>query len=371
MVEFNLLCIFIILLVVLSLKLYLQYSNYNTYKCNCNEKCNCKENGKCNCNGNCNCNEDGTCNCNEKCNCNGKCNCNEMSLLLNKVKIETQNKINSVSEQGAYEGFTSYNQSLNNNNNNIISYINKDEKKNLMLFYKPNCTYCNDFLSVWYKIINYLPNNINYEEINTEKDEESNQKANQYKITGVPTLILNTGNKNELYIGNRSYEDIELFLNKNGIILTERTFEEFDDTGYGTEPKPTDPTNPNCPAVTFDSQLDVENDDYMFQIFNSQGQYGYATGGNKERKLLTPFAAAYSVVDSYLSSLPDSKNMEECSTLYSRDIRGFGLCDREKLDEILEYEEKVKNGSGEARFIGTNYKTNNDIVKAIKESCNL
>ena len=337
MVEFNLLCIFIILLVILSLKLYLQYSSYNTYKCNCN----------------------------------GKCNCKEMSELLNKVKIETQNKINSVSEQGAYEGFTSYNQSLNNNNNNnIISYINKDEKQNLMLFYKPSCTYCNDFLSVWYKIINYLPNNINYEEINTEKD-ENNKKVNQYKITTVPTLILNTGNSNEVYIGNRSYEDIERFLNKNGIHLTERTFEEFDDTGYGTEPKPTDPTNPNCPAVTFDSHLDVANDDYMFQIFNSQGQYGYATGGNKEGKLLTPFAAAYSVVDSYLSSLPDSKNMEECSTLYSRDIRGFGLCDSEKLEDILKYEEKVKNGSGEARFIGTNYKTNNDIIKAIKDACEL
>jgi len=288
--------------------------------------------------------------------------------ILNQVKIETQKKINFVSEQGSYEGFTSYNQSLNNN---IISYINKDEKHNLMLFYKPSCSYCNEFLPVWYKIINNLPNHIIYEEINTEKDEESKKKANQYKINTVPTLILNTGNKHNFYIGNRSYEDIERFLNKNGIHLTERTFEEFDDTGYGTESKPTVQTNPNCPAVTFDSHLDVANDDYMFQIFNSQGQYGYAIGGHKEGKLLTPFAASYSVVDSYLSSLPDTKNMEECTNLYSKDIRGFGLCDSEKLDDILKYEDKVKNGSGIARFIGTNYKTNNDIVKAIKEACEL
>ena len=341
MVEFDLFCIFIILLALLTLKLYLQYSSYNTYKCDCKEE-------------------------------QAHCNCKEMESLLKKVKIETQKKINSVSAQGTYEGFTSYNQTLNNN---IISYINKDEKIKLMLFYKTSCSYCNNFLPIWYKIINHLPNNIIYEEINTEKDDESNKKANQYKITTVPTLILNYGNSNnngnKIYIGNRSYEDIERFLNKNGITLTERTFEEFDDTGFGTEPPPPAPTNPNCPAVTFDSHLDVANDDYMFQIFNEQGQYGYATGGNKEGKLLTPFAAAYSVIDSYLSSLPDTKNMEECSTLYSKDIRGFGLCDDEKLDEILNYEEKVKNGSGEARFIGTNYKTNNDIIKAIKSSCQL
>ena len=71
-----------------------------------------------------------------------------------------------------------------------------------------------------------------------------------------------------------------------------------------------------------------------------------AKGGNKEGKLLTPFAASYSVIDSYLSSLIDPNHIEECSTLYSKDIRGFGLCDDEKLDDILKYGENVKNGSG-------------------------
>lgn len=337
MVEFDLFCIFIILLSLLTLKLYLQYSSYNTYKCDCKEE-------------------------------QEHCNCKEMESLLKKVKIETQKKINSVSAQGTYEGFTSYNQTLNNN---IISYINKDEKIKLMLFYKTSCSYCNDFLPIWYQVINNLPNNVKYEEINSDKDNESNKKTNSYKITSVPTIILLINNEKKIYMGNRTYNEIKRFLNHYGINLISKTFEEFDDSGYSAEPEPTSLTNPNCPAVTFDSQFDVANDDYMYQIFNSDGQYGYATGGFKEGKMLSPFAASYSVVDSYLSSIPDTKNMDECATLYSKDIRGFGLCDIDKLNDILSYQTQIQNGSGKERISDTNYNTNNNVVNAIKKSCEL
>ena len=63
--------------------------------------------------------------------------------------------------------------------------------------------------------------------------------------------------------------------------------------------------------------------------------------------------------------------MEECATLYSKDIRGFGLCDTEKLDDILSYDEKVKNGEAKIRFQGTNYDNNKKVVSAIKEACEL
>ena len=63
--------------------------------------------------------------------------------------------------------------------------------------------------------------------------------------------------------------------------------------------------------------------------------------------------------------------MTECATLYGRDIRGFGLCDTEKLDEILSYGEKVKNGEAKIRFQGTNYDNNKKVVSAIKEACEL
>ena len=91
--------------------------------------------------------------------------------------------------------------------------------------------------------------------------------------------------------------------------------------------------NQFCPSVTFDKQADVANDKYMFQIFNADGQYGYAVGGNNKDKMFTPFTAAYSTVDSYLSSLPDVKNAKECASLYATEIRGFGLCDDEQLNK--------------------------------------
>lgn len=357
MIEFNLVCIFIILLFILSLKLYLQVSNNN---CNCKHKCNCNKirsnddssDGDGNGDGDDDNDGDG-----------------DMKLLLNKIKLETEKKINSAIQQGTYEGFIGY---LNNDtNDNIISYVNKDEKTKVMLFYKTSCSYCNDFLPIWYKIINNLPKTIIYEEIDIDKNQDNNKKANEYNITTVPTIILVSNNNKQVYIGDRSYKDIERFLKKNKINLIDSTFEEFDDTGFGSEPKPTELLNVNCPAVSFDSNLDVANDDYMFQIFNEQGQYGYAKGSNKPGNLLTPFNASYSVVASYLTSLPDTKNIEECSNLYSKNIRGFGLCDNEKLDTILNYEKNIKNGSEAVRFNNTDYSINDTIVKAIKTSCEL
>ena len=342
MLETHLLYIFIILIILLSFKVFLQHTRSNKCKCDC------------------------TCKCAGKCggNCPYKDN---LKQLLEQDKLVTEKKINKAIEKGIIEGFGTFNEL----DTTIISYINKDEQITLMFFYKPDCSYCSDFLPTWYKIVNNLPNTIMYEEINVSKDNENNTKANDYNITTVPTLILNNGNDKIIYKGNRSYNDIDRFLKANGVNLIDRSFEEFDDTGYGTEPLPTEPQNPNCPAVTFDSQLEVANDDYMYQIFNAKGQYGYVKGGYKENKILSPFVAAYSTLDSYLSSLPDTKNMEECATLYSKDIRGFGLCDSEKLDEILSYEEKVKNGTAKLRFQGTNYNNNKKVVSAIKKACDL
>ena len=92
--------------------------------------------------------------------------------------------------------------------------------------------------------------------------------------------------------------------------------------------QPTNALSANCPLVTFDKEIDIANDSYMYQIFNSSGQYGYATGGYNADKLLTPFQAAYSTIDSYLSSLPDDndptknsyKNVNECANLYANNI---------------------------------------------------
>ena len=272
-----------------------------------------------------------------------------------------------------------------NNNDNIISYLNKGNSTKVMLFYKASCHYCSEFMPVWYKIVNNLSNNVLYEEIECEKDFK---KANEYQISSVPTIILLVNNEKKVYIGEKEYSNIMKFLKYNGVNLVERSFEEFDSTGYDIPKIPTGNDYNNnrikndknmCPIVTFDSQLDIANNNYMFQIFNADGQYGYALGSNKgngistniNNSTLSPFNAAYSTVDSYLSSLPDGANISECANTYSNQIRGFGLCDKTQLNNILQYQTTTKNGTAIPRFDGTDYSTNKQIVTAIKNVCKL
>lgn len=376
MIETHLCCILLILVIVLILKLYLQYSE--TYTQNliktkvCHDKsCMCKQ---------------------------------DMNVLLKQMNINTNSKIYYAEEQGIIEGFnsvggedggaSSYGLYTNGKldggdsvgsggvgssgdnsklkNETIISYINKDSQAKLMLFYKSSCNYCTDFLPIWYKIINDLPNNVLYEEINSDKDNESNKKANSYNITSVPTLILIVNNNKKMYMGNRTYKDIDTFLKSNGINLVARTFEEFDDSGYSLIPSPIAPVNKNCPAVTFDKQIDLANDVHMYQLFGD-GQYGYSSGtdNNISKSVLSPFSAAYSVVDSYLNSIPNKSKMNECASLYSKDIIGLGLCDNEQLTKILSYKDMVNSGTNTARVDGTNYDSNINVVKAIRRACDM
>jgi len=312
--------------------------------------------------------------------------------LLNKMRLETDMKINEAIEAGYKEGFQSMNggmdinsmsggSGITNNADKIVPYSKfKDATTNtIMLFYKKTCHFCSEFLPTWYRVVNDLPNGVKYEEIECN---ENVKKAGEYNITGVPTLILLSNDEKKIYMGNRSYDDISRFLKLNGVNIVKRTFEEFDSSGYDT----TDNTNPtptsgnsNCPAVTFDKQLDFAADKYMFQIFNQDGQYGYATGGTKDGSLLSPFNAAYSVLDSYLSSLPDPSdptknsylNVNECANIYSKQIKGFGICDANSLNKIASYDSNIKYGLNTNRVSDTNYSTNKKVVGAIKSACGL
>ena len=379
MIEFKLCCIFLILVIVLILKYILQYSETYSSKYLPNLI-----------------NTQRTKTCHDK-----NCMCNKnMSVLLRDMEINTNSKINYAEEQGIIEGFeavggedggySAYGLYTNDKidgegsggrgggsgesgggskNETIISYNNRESQIKLILYYKTSCHYCTEFLPTWYKIINNLPNDILYEEINIDKDNESNKKANSNKISSVPTIILNIDNNKKIYMGNRTYNDIEKFLKVNGVNLVARTFEEFDD-GYSSTPSPTPVANQNCPAVTFDKQIDLANDVYMYQIF-SDGQYGYASGGTKPGNLMSPFSAAYSIVDSYLNSIPDTKNMNECASLYASDIIGLGLCDTDNLSNILTYKDNINSGEYTSRINGTNYDSNKKVVNAIKYACDM
>ena len=70
--------------------------------------------------------------------------------------------------------------------------------------------------------------------------------------------------------------------------LIDRTFENFASTGYSNDTSPTAKSPPNiCLNVNFDTKTDIAQDKYMFQIFNENGQYGYADGGNNPGNIIS------------------------------------------------------------------------------------
>ncbi len=346
---------------------------------------------------------------------NNKKSDNSFQDTLNNIISNTHTQINKACEEGyceAFQSFTKNNTDTNTNTNTdtntstqtdiqsvdkgyLTSYIHKEDDIKVQLFYKTNCTYCKEFMPTWVKLINNLPNNATYEEINSENN---NKLFSENNITTVPTIILlvnnennineNNINKKKIYMGDRSYNDIKKFFKNNGVNLIQRNLEDFNNSSkYSdiTDNKNNKDNkdnknnkNPNCPSVSFDKQIDLEKDTYMYQIFNSDGQYGYAIGSNKNN-VLTPYMAAFSTVDSYLSSLPDDKNntknsyknLNECALLYADDIINFGLCDEEQLNNILDYQKNIESGSNIYRVDNTNYSTNNKVVSAIKKVCNM
>lgn len=303
---------------------------------------------------------------------------------LDNIITHTKRKINKAVEKGYLEAFTSNTYQNNNQENGYLtSYLNKTNTIKIQLFYKTNCKHCSIFMPTWNKIINNLPHYAHYEEIDCNKDL---QKANENNITSVPTIILLVNNEKYIYMGNRSYNDIANFLKYNGVNLNQRQFEDFNNgniskgniSKYNQEKQDQEINlNPHCPAVTFDKQIDFANDSYMYQIFNSDGQYGYAVGGYNNDKLLSPYMAAYSTIDSYLSSLPDDsdpnknsyKNINECAQLYANNIINFGLCDSEQLNTILDYQSNIDSGSKKPLLDNIDYNTNTKVVNAIKQVC--
>jgi hypothetical protein len=291
----------------------------------------------------------------------------------------TNEKINLVAEKAYIEAFANANANLTGDTSvkdlDSTGFLSKNEKIKLLLFYMPTCRYSIDFMPVWNRVINNLPRNVLYEEIDCIKDKS---KPSEYNVTGVPTVILEINTQKFTYVGSKTYNDVKRFLREHSINLVERSFESFGALDESLAPEETNQLSSNCPLVSFDKKVDIANDSYRFQIFSDKGQYGYAEGGNKDDKLLTPFMAAYSVVDSYLSSLPDLNNLDnttlenvdECAAAYAKDISCFGLCDKKKLDEIASYESDVERGLKDKRIVGIDYTNNKKIVNAIKKACN-
>jgi thiol-disulfide isomerase/thioredoxin len=86
----------------------------------------------------------------------------------------------------------------------------------LYYFYSPTCGYCKQFLPSWNTVVNKLKglNEITPKTIDATKPENENL-AFYYNITGYPTVILTTPDRDIEYTGNRTPDDLYKFVLSN------------------------------------------------------------------------------------------------------------------------------------------------------------
>ncbi|XWV25148.1 thioredoxin domain-containing protein [Tupanvirus deep ocean] len=86
----------------------------------------------------------------------------------------------------------------------------------LYYFHSPLCKHCKDFNPAWEEVANRLKNinGINMHKIDATRSENENL-AFYYNITGYPTVILVTPDKNVEYNGDRSAHDLHNFVVSN------------------------------------------------------------------------------------------------------------------------------------------------------------
>jgi len=84
----------------------------------------------------------------------------------------------------------------------------------LYYFYSPQCGHCKRFQPTWQELLTHLQKipNLHTQAIDVTKSENDNIVF-YYNITGCPTLILATPQKNVEYTGNRTTTDIYDFVN--------------------------------------------------------------------------------------------------------------------------------------------------------------
>lgn len=110
---------------------------------------------------------------------------------------------------------------LNSQNNQTSNFSNPIESQDttpfiLYYFYSPGCPHCDNFSPAWEEVFSRLKNvkNLTIRKVDTSKPENENL-AFYYNITGSPTVILVTPDKNIEYFGNRSAEDVYQFVTSN------------------------------------------------------------------------------------------------------------------------------------------------------------
>lgn len=109
-----------------------------------------------------------------------------------------------------YLGYTLYN---NMDRFTNTSFLDRSRKQ-LILFYSPDCGYCKSVLPVWnkFEIDHQNKKNVQITKINGYSYPDL---AKQYSIEGFPTIIyMKDGNIMEKYQGDRTYNSFVSFLNE-------------------------------------------------------------------------------------------------------------------------------------------------------------
>jgi len=270
---------------------------------------------------------------------------------------------------------------------NVVNQANKsttfktEKLTQLMLFYRTDCVYSQLMLPIWYQVLEQIVDRSNLEIIEQDCTMDKTL-CNKYNIETFPSILLLKDDVINHFVGEITLNNLTYFLQSRNIYLRKTindisVIEPFEDNDTNNEDEKIEENDPRylmrktCPIVSFDHYVDGKKTYY--QIFNKHGQYGYSIGGTDEN--LSEYQAAYNTVDTYLSSLPESNlvNMNKCAKLYSQNIREFGLCNSEELENMnkelrnIEYG-KVKLQKGIKK---EDYKNKKNVISAIKTACKL
>jgi len=219
------------------------------------------------------------------------------------------------------------------------------DPSSLKLFYTPTCPHSLNFLPIWKQLTEILSNTeVEATMINCKEDSNT---CRQYGIKGVPSLVFNHKGDSNIYRGEMSYQSVIQMIKEAGVRVPENTIEGF--TNYITMQDELDgndgsPKDRDCPPITF----------------SKDGQKSFCASSNyingclelSDKDTLKPFDGAFSVIGSYLLSVPNRHKMTKCAVQQKETIRNWLLCNAGNLNE------KVRQNPENA-----------SIVSAIKKSC--
>jgi len=149
-----------------------------------------------------------------------------------------------------------------------------------------------------------------------------------------------------------------------------------------------------CPIAYF-SKCKENSVNPGYQVFTHRGQWG-CTYPDKYTSINNDFDTAFSTVDNYLQSLPPKMEkitledgsislkvsdysasekiakMKKCAFKYKDEIRNFGLCDNNKLNDKYTIKENIENGELNLPFNDmdiNHYNDTKDTAEALYTAC--